>query len=127
MTTDKITTIISTIKALVGLITATSLTFGKPLGEGTQNLITLIGVLLYLGFSWYQGYWTNKEIEKVSDSKGDAISGTIYEGVDVDDNSISYSIRETYAVNKRADEARLKEGREYLDPCETLLSQRRSI
>lgn len=120
MTTDKITTIISTIKALVGLITATSLTFGKPLGESTQNLITLIGVLLYLCFSWYQGYWTNKEFDKISNTQGNAIGGT----VSLEDQ---YSIQQTYEINKRADEARLKEGREYLDPCETLLSQRRSI
>lgn len=125
MTSDKITTIISTVKIIVGLIAATALTMGKSLGEGTQSMLTLIGVLLYLGFSWYQGYWTNKEIVRVANNPGDAIGGTIYEGVDVDDNSIPYSIRETYAVNQRADQARIQEGREYLDPCETLLSQRR--
>lgn len=90
-----------------------ALFFGKSIGPDVQEALLGIATSGYLVFSWLQGFWTNKELNKPVDG------GTI---IDTPDNK-----EETYAINERIEYARQKEGREFMDPSEQLLSHRRIL
>jgi len=112
---DKMTTYIATIKIIIGMLAALSLFLGNQMTHDTQEALLALFTSGYLVFSWLQGFWTNKEMNKPTDAVGGQIET-------IPDNK-----EETYAINDRIDQARQMEGREFLDPSEELLSQRRGI
>ena len=111
--TDKMTTYLATVKIIIGMLGIIALFFGKPMGPEVQEAFVGLASAGYLVFSWLQGFWTNKGLNKPVDG------GTI---VDIPDNK-----EETYAINERIEYARQKEGRDFMDPSEQLLSHRRIL